>query len=675
MLTKKIAPKINTGLYQFFLLLSVFYLNAGFAQPAVPPDRFAGLHFDFHANLNDSAIGKTFTAAMIDSFLTICKPDFIQVDCKGHPGISSYPTTVGTPAPAIEKDIMKIWRAETSRHHVGLYVHYSGILDQRAVELHRAWARQDANGDYNKTATSVFGAYEDSLLIPQLKEIAGRYHADGAWIDGDCWALRPDYGEVARTAFTGETGIAAIPMKTTDPGWQEWATFQRKAFRQYMARYINAVHAFSPSFRITSNWSFSSMMPEPVTVPVDFLSGDVAGVNGLYSAAFESRCMALQGKSWDLMSWAFAWKNDMKETKSIPQLQQEASEVLAMGGGYQTYWQQNRDGSPETYQFRKMADIIGFCRERKAFCFKDSIVPQVGLLYSTYAWHNIPNAALYSGHAQNAMKGVLNMLLDRQFSVEVLLDHQLEGRLKKYPVIVLPEWTGIDPAIKIKLLDYVKQGGNLLIAGAAASVAFAEPLGITLMSPTQRDTSFFASSNEQVLHIRTAFQPIAPHSETTVLGLQLKSDDLRFPGRFPLASIAHYGKGKIAAIYFDPGERYNSDRNTFSANLLQRVIHTLVPRFTASVKGSFAIHQVSAWKNGHLYIHLINTGGAHSNPTVLDYEEVNPLHNIAVTLQLSHAPKTIRLQPENKSLPFTYTNGKANVTVQELAVYSILEIE
>ena len=30
-------------------------------------DSFFGLHFDFHANKNDSAVGKTFTAEMIDS--------------------------------------------------------------------------------------------------------------------------------------------------------------------------------------------------------------------------------------------------------------------------------------------------------------------------------------------------------------------------------------------------------------------------------------------------------------------------------------------------------------------------------------------------------------------------------------------------------------------------------
>ncbi len=58
-------------------------------------DSYFGLHFDFHANKNDSAIGKTFTAEMIDSLLTMVQPDYIQVDCKGHPGISSYPTKVG----------------------------------------------------------------------------------------------------------------------------------------------------------------------------------------------------------------------------------------------------------------------------------------------------------------------------------------------------------------------------------------------------------------------------------------------------------------------------------------------------------------------------------------------------------------------------------------------------
>lgn len=92
-------------------------------------DSFFGLHFDFHASLEDKHIGETFTYGMIDSMLTTIKPDFVQVDCKGHPGISSCPTQVGTHPDSIRKDILKIWREVTAKHGVALYVHYSGVLD------------------------------------------------------------------------------------------------------------------------------------------------------------------------------------------------------------------------------------------------------------------------------------------------------------------------------------------------------------------------------------------------------------------------------------------------------------------------------------------------------------------------------------------------------------------
>lgn len=40
---------------------------------------------------------------------------------------------------------------------------------------------------------------------------------------------------------------------------------------------MDTIHEAYPGFQITSNWSYSSMMPEKIDTPVDFLSGDVAG--------------------------------------------------------------------------------------------------------------------------------------------------------------------------------------------------------------------------------------------------------------------------------------------------------------------------------------------------------------------------------------------------------------
>jgi hypothetical protein len=637
--------------------------------------RFAGLHFDFHAGLQDTTIGKTFTYGMIDSLLSIVKPDFIQVDCKGHDGITSYPTKVGNAPAAFSKDIMKIWREVTNKYGIPLFVHYSGVWDSRALQLHPEWARINADSSKDRHAVSLLSGYTSQLLHPQLVELAREYKLDGAWIDGDCWMLGNDYSPAVLAAFTAATGITNIPRKRTEPNYFEWMEFNRALFRKYITNYVNAAHAADPNFRITSNWSFSSMMPEKVDVPVDFLSGDVAGTNSLYSSAFESRCLALQGKPWDLMSWSFAWKDNLKATKSVHQMQQEAAEVLAMGGGFQTYWQQNRDGSPEPYQFRKMAEVIRFSNERKQYSFGSSIVPQVGLLYSTYAWKRVPVTGLYTGHSQEAMKGNLNMLMDRQLSVDILMDHQLDGRMEDYPVIVLPEWEHIDPSIRTRLTEYVRNGGNLIVVGARATKDFMEPLGVNFIGKPQKDTSFFAGFNNGTVILKTDFQPVQITKDTKAVGTQLKADDWRFPGIYPLATIRSLGKGKIAGIYMNEGSFYIKNKNPVISQLLQSLVETMDPRLMSRVTGSGQVHQVLARKDGKLYVHLINTSGPHDNPTVMVYDEVTPLNNLNVSVRLAKAPRSVRLQPGNAKLPFTYKNGAISVRVPELKIHRIIEIE
>ncbi|MBL7699271.1 MAG: alpha-L-fucosidase [Chitinophagaceae bacterium] len=657
------------------LLSSILIFCSPVCMSQQSPERFAGLHFDFHASMKDSSIGKTFTVEMIDSLLTIAGPDFIQVDCKGHPGVSSYPTKVGTHAPTLQKDILKIWREVTAKHKVPLYVHYSGVWDSMAIVKNPSWARIEENGKPSLMATSVFSRYVEDLVIPQVKELATEYKVDGIWVDGDCWTMHPDYSEEAMSRFRKETGIAEVPRKITDSNYYAWMEFNRKAFVDYIARYANAAHEAAPGFKVTSNWSFSSMMPEPVSVPVDYLSGDVAGINGVYSSLFESRCLAHQGKPWDLMSWSFAWKDNSKATKSIPQILQEASEVLAMGGGYQTYWQQNSDGSPEPYQFRKMERIIKFCRDRKAYTFKGEIVPQIGLLYSGYAWRRIPSSSLYLNSSGTPMKGVLNMIADSRLPVDILMDHHLEGRMEKYPLLVIPEWNHIDPQIRTRLLEYVKNGGNLLVIGASGVQDFKKELGVEFHEPLIKNNVIYAGLNGRIVMMKTDYQSFEPTAGSLNIGTRLSSDDWRFTTKDHLASIHQLGKGKIAGIFIDMGAYYTRYQNALSLELLQNVISSMVPAFISTIKSAEgSLHQAVTRKSGNLYIHLINTNGPHNNPNVLVYEDVLPVKNVTLEINLPVKPTTIRLQPGNQKVPFVYKDGKASVTLPEVPIYSILEI-
>lgn len=662
---------------KFKILFSIFfglYANLLFSQ--VPDkDRYAGLHFDFHAGLTDKHIGQTFTFAMIDSMLSMIKPDFIQVDCKGHPGISSYPTKVGNTPETFDKDIMKIWREVTNKHGVPLFVHYSGLWDSRAVEQHPDWARVNADGNNDKNAIAMNGPYLDKLMIPQLIELAKDYKLDGAWIDGDCWVLANDYSPQNMAQFTTETGIKVVPRKNEDPHYFEWMEFNRKQFRNYITKYVDGVHAVDPKFKITSNWSFSSMMPEKVTVPVDFLSGDVAGSNSLYSSAFESRCLALQDKPWDLMSWSFSWKNNIKATKSVVQLQQEAAEVMAMGGGFQSYWQQNRDGTPEAYQFNKMKELIAFTKNRKAYCYDSKIIPQIGLLYSTYAWKRIPSGGLYTGHGQEALKGNLNILLDGRLSSEILMDHQLDGKMAEYPVLILPEWKTIDPVMVKNLIKYVELGGNLVIVGAEATQSWQKQLGVDVIGDIHQDANFMIGFKNKIIGIISDFLPVKEHKGTTVIGSHYTADDLRFKGQFPVATIKKLGKGKIAGIYLNIGSHYNKYQSDFLPELIENILSQMTSGLLLKVSGSNKIHQVVSEKKGKKYIHLINTSGAHNNPNVAVYDEVLPVPNVSIQFKMNKTPQKVLLQPGNKEIAYEFKNQILQLNLPKVDLYTIIEIE
>ena len=101
-------------------------------------ESFWGLHFDFHARPTDEIQGKNLKEEDIREICRELKPDFIQIDCKGHPGWTSYPSSLGNAVPNFEKDTLAIWRKVTREENVALYMHYSGVFDDIFAEFTRS---------------------------------------------------------------------------------------------------------------------------------------------------------------------------------------------------------------------------------------------------------------------------------------------------------------------------------------------------------------------------------------------------------------------------------------------------------------------------------------------------------------------------------------------------------
>jgi hypothetical protein len=612
---------------------------AASAADASPPQRlkrsesFLGLHLDFHATAEDREIGRRTTPELVHAILDRVRPDYIQVDCKGHAGFSSYPTQVGNRAGGFAGDPLRVWREVTAQRGVALYLHYSGVWDAKAVQDHPEWAVVGPDGARNAQKASVFGPYADRLLIPQLLELARDYGVDGAWIDGECWATTIDYGPEAQQAFQAATGIAAIPRGPGDPHWFAWTEFHREAFRDYLRHYLREIKRSAPDFQVASNWAFSDHMPEPVCCPVDFISGDYPHSNSVVAARYSSRFMSTQGVPWDLMAWSFSTPQGGSgwTQKSAVQLMREAACVLPQGGGFQAYYTQNRDGSLDLEKLSSMEQTAKFCRERQAVSFRSRAVPQIALLCNTAAHYRRAserNLGLFP-RSIDWQRPLLNHLLDNQYSVEVFAEKNLLPVLGDYPLVVVGEWEYYAPEVIAALVAYVEGGGRLLLVG------------------------------EQIFaHFAAAFAHAEPDDRPLVAHVPADAPLKRF--------VCRQGRLAVWGRNFSSGD--------VSVDDVRAAVEALDPPLLVEVSGSRHVDvSVRTTADEQLAVHLVNTSGDHQTAGILT--EVAPVGPLEIALRLDARPAGIALVPEQTQLSFAYEDGVARLTLERLDIHAAIVVD
>ena len=639
-------------------------------------ESFLGIHFDHHMGPDCTEVGKTVSRRMVKRIIDLVGPDYIQADCKGHRGLSSYPTKAGNPAPGFVRDQLRIWRDVTAQCGVALYMHYSGVADEEAVKKHPSWARVNEDGKRDDQNTSVFSPYVHKLLIPQLRELADDYGVDGVWVDGDCWAAQRDYSAKVIKAFRAETGIRNVPKKPSDKGFVEFTEFCREGFRRYLQHYVDELHKSNPEFQIASNWSYTSFMPEPVGADVDFISGDYPLQNAVNSARLESRIMATQGKPWDLMAWGFGGRFEDRcfSSKTAVQLQQEAAIVVSMGGGFQAYYRQKADGAINDWEMEIMAEVASFCRARQNVCHKAEVVAQVAVLCS--------GAAIYSKserlfqlfpELREPMQGVMQCLLDSQYSVEVLIEHQLTGRMDEYGLIVVPEWEYIEAGFKKELLSYVAKGGKLLVIGPAAAAMFRKQLGVRLLGePVEKEQ--WLEHNGWLCGAKAVSQRVKLSAGVTRFGRLYGENDTKGPHECA-ATIAKCGKGKIAGVYLNIGQRYCQAKTAGVRNFLAGLVGKLFSKPIVEVGGSHHVDVVVARKDGKLIVNLVNTAGPHGDPSVYTYDELPTVGPLDVLIRTDCRPSSVRLVPGGRKIRHRYANGELRLSIASLKIFETIVVE
>ena len=662
------------------LLIALFLTGTVFLSAQSPPpiprsQAFFGLHFDLHPGESDKALGADVDEAMVGSLLKRIKPDYVQYDCKGHVGWAGFPTKVGWAAPGIVKDSLAVWRKMTRENGIGLFIHYSGVWDNQAILHHPGWARIDAQGKPDPNNTSVFGGYKDGLLIPQLKEVVGLYDLDGLWVDGECWAAQFDYSPAAIEAWKKETGWAEAPKKRDEPHWLEWKMFNRRAFENYLAGWVDALHAFKPSLQITSNWMYTTFAPKPVEVKLDYLSGDYSPSLSLDRARVEARYLASTGMPWDLMAWGFDKGKDLNwSIKPATQLMQEAAVVLMQGGGFQVYHQPTRSGFFHDAIIDQLGRVADFCRARQEVSFQSKTIPQVALLLSSEShWDASDRVFAPWGGEFDDLEGALHALLEMGYSVDILAEHQLEPRLGEFPLVVVPDSPKLTDPFKKALLRYVEGGGALFLMGEKSARLFEPALGVRLEGGPSKISAELASPAGPV-NADGVWQAVTL-TTAKAAGMRHPIRDTRRDG-LPAASIADYGKGKIGAVYGPLAGVFFRSHHPAVREFLRGITKALFPDPAVTVSGAAALDiSLRTTKDGRTSVHLLNRAGL-PLPDRFNFSDYIPAAGpVTVEIKTAKKPGRVILAPGNSELKWDWKDGVLRVEVPKVEIHEVVVVE
>ena len=636
-----------------------------------------GLHFDFHASPErGKVIGATLKEEDIREICRLIKPDFIQIDCKGHPGWASYPTSLENAMPEIAFDTLALWRKVTKEEGVALYLHYSGVIDRRFCERHPEEAIVNADGSRSESVTRRMGNYADMLLIPQLKELAGKYGADGVWVDGECWGTGVDFHPDTVAAFEKERGVdlgGRLPCDPADEYYEDYREFCRDAFRKYVRYYVDEIHREYPDFQIASNWAYTDHMPEAVSSGVDFLSSDFNPGNSFNTARYAGRAIAQQNYTWDLMAWNFRTNYGtlkIRTPKHPVQIMQEAAAVISVGGGFQNYITQYPDGSPRMEEIRLMKPVADFVRAREQYCFRGRIAHEATILLSTYD-RALECGGLYSRTGYERTVGLTSLLCDSGVQTEISSEHTLKGRCGDYKMITVPELKyGLDPEMKAELLAYAENGGSLLLTGKTTCSFFSDSLPYTTDCDDRKDQQRFASVDHVHIGVLKDAHSVSAENGETVIWLGDAENDTSIPG----GTVIPFGKGRIGVIPSDIGWQYGECEQYTERDMIKKITEKLYTQ-TVKIEKAVGLLEVSVLiKDGKKFIQLVNANGSHSSQQTATEDFIPPVVGVTLSVRCEKMPRHMTLRPDGSQLDFSYENGIAVVDIDRVDIHEIIEI-
>lgn len=661
--------------------------------------RYRQVHLDFHTSGAIMNIGKKFVKEEFQNNLRKGHVNSITVFSKCHHGWSYHPTKVNEMHPHLDFDLLQAQIDACHEIKVNAPVYISAGLDEKEAIRHPEWIVrfEDESTTWVKDFTSEAGfhllCFNTSyleLLIAQLEEVMQNYNPDGIFLDIS--APHPCYCAKCRNAILArgkDPRDREAVMEQAEITYANYAKRVEKTIRHYSDT-CTIFHNAGHITRGRRDLAYYNSHLELESLPTGGWGYDHFPMSAAYVMNLGMEYLGMTGKFHN--TWG-----EFGGFKHPNALKYETSLSLAFGAKCSIGDQLHPLGNmnPDTY------DLIGkayqeverkepWCQNARNCC--DIAILGDEAVNNTVSSHDIQRYADI---------GVNRMMLEGNY-LYCFID--LEQDFTEYKLMILPDHIRLNEDLTKRLQTYLDQGGKILASGHSGireeKDEFALDFGASYLGKNPCHPDYlvpdFDLTTGRTPHIMYGQGHLIEKSTGTQIASRENSyfnrDVYRFcshqhtPNNPDIHSPAIIMTKNTAYIGWDIFTDY---AKMGSLHLKETVVHVI----DLLLKGDKTLHtnlpdrgvvtlthqsEEDRYINHLLFAHttirgkFMNTGVEHQIEVI---EDIVPLHDIKVTINLPKSPKRVYLAPQMQPLDYIQDGLTITYTVPEVNCHQMIIME
>jgi hypothetical protein len=658
---------------------------------------FRKMHFDLHTPGEVEGLGRDFDGARFAQQLRSAHVEAICFFAKSAYGWSHYPTSLGAPHPHLERDLLG--EAVAACHAVGirLLAYYCiEVLPPPLAEAHPEWLARRADGsphlEAGRALACVNSSVQDELILPQLREIVGRYEVDGVFFDG-----YPALHFICHCPACQELFGRPLPAGPEDPQWNAYHRWQRARLHGWCTETAEAIHQVRPEALVGVNWLACNRYAEPVPAGIDYLTADYP---------VSDNCAL--GTSYQLAGWSWRdWPCDVMNARMLhwwqdwtcrplEALKTETAAALARGG--RLFWGDLlpiESAMPDPDVLELARATFEFSLPREELARGATPVADVALVNSVAA-----HLALSRGPSidETPLRGAFLALVEGSWTAEILLDVDLAEHLRRYQTVVLPGLSLLEDEAVAVVRDFVAAGGGLVVCADVGSEetirALAEVLGVVPVTGPAYDRAYVRVPEERAADLWPAWEEVRP--KVLVLGTPLLVEvtsaeslcPLIAPGPsyqlgarppaeatpYPALTLHRFGQGRAAFAALPLARDFWARGNSGAKHLLNGLVNLVTPHPTVQVEAPEAVEVTLAQRGPDLIVHLLSYHAGRRPGLPPAVERTAPLQDLKVRLRCPFDPSEVQQEPEGRPLDWRWEEDSLSIRVPRMHLHTAVVV-